>query len=684
VKQSGSYTVIVSDTNDCGAISSPINVVVHLLPTPVITASGPLTFCEGDSVLLDAGADYDLYSWSGGQTSRYITVKSSGVYSVTVRDVNGCSALSPAVNVNVNSRPNPMITVNGRIQFCEGGSTELDAGDGYKSYQWSSGETTQRITVTKSGNYYVRVFNSFDCEALSQVVQITVFNKPTPVIVPDGPITFCEGGKVMLDGGAGYSSYLWSNGEKTQRIEVKTSGSFSVEVLDGNGCSAVSPAVLVTVHTNPKPVITVLGTTSFCSGDSVVLDAGSGFTRYRWSNGETTQRIAAKISGSYTVETDYATGCQGISPAIDVTVFVKPVPLITPMGPTTFCDGDSVELRAQAGFASYLWSTGSGKESIVIKSSGTYNVTVVDSNGCVGTSQSIDVQVHPLPAIPSITQVRDSLFSSPETSYQWLLDGLPISGATSKSVRVIRSGVYSVRVTNIFGCSSLSASLSLTVAETSIELPVIEAEPGERVHIPLTLGASKNLTLAGAKRFQAVVRFDENILLPIGQEGIWTEDGDERVLTLQGEWKDTVGTLAAFECLAMLGKISEAPLRLEFFRWEDGAVSVTTTNGLFRLKICHQGGDRLFDGDAIVRLRQNRPNPFNATTIIEYSVIESGTTKLYVTDLLGRIVHILYDGIALPGKYSVLFDAASLPSGMYFSVLETPSSIQHKAMHVLK
>ncbi|MBL0174569.1 MAG: hypothetical protein IPP94_04755 [Ignavibacteria bacterium] len=682
VSASGSYTVSVIDTNDCGGTSPAVAVTVHPLPAPLVLPLGPTTFCAGDSVRLDAGA-FASYAWSNGDTTRLITVKASGTFTVSVRDSNGCAGQSPAIPVVVNPLPVVAITASGPVSFCEGGTVDLDAGAGFKTYRWSTGAVTRRITVNAAGSYSVAVTNDFDCGATSTPVTVTVFPLPRPVIVITGDTVFCEGDSVRLDAGAGFASYRWSNSATSQSIIVKATGTFFVTVTDGNSCANASRPVSVTVNPKPTSVITPLGRTAFCDGDSVILDAGAGFASYRWSTGAVTRTITVKQTGAHQVTVAFATGCATASVSVPVTVFPNPAPIITPGGPVVFCDGDSVVLSAPPGFARYRWSTGETTQRITVKTSMLATVTVEDVNGCTGVAPSLLVTVNPLPQRPVVTQRLDTLFSTPETSWQWNAGGVPISGATGPFLLIPRSGTYTVTVRNVFGCEATSAPLSVTIARATVSLPVIEAAPGERVTIPLQLLSSDGLSLSGAKNFTAEIRFDKDLLVPVSA-GNWSVQGSERVLSLQGSWPDTTGTLATFECMAMLGKSASMPLRIAQFAWTAGAVYTTRVDGEFRLAICRDGGDRLFDGDARLAMAQNRPNPFNASTVIDYEILERGPARLTVTDLLGREVAVLFDGIAEPGAYTARFDAAALPTGLYHATLVTAGATIRRTMVLAK
>jgi hypothetical protein len=106
---------------------------------------------------------------------------------------------------------------------------------------------------------------------MSNSIQVTLDTLPAPVI--SGTLGFCPGGSTTLDAGAGYISYQWSNDSTFQTNNVDLTGSYSVIVTDGNGCSGESPAV-ITFNT-PSITPTISGNLSVCPGDSTLLDAGT-------------------------------------------------------------------------------------------------------------------------------------------------------------------------------------------------------------------------------------------------------------------------------------------------------------------------------------------------------------------------------------------------------------------------
>lgn len=160
-------------------------------------------------------------------------------------------------------------------------------------------------------------------------------------ISASGPTEFCDGNTVILTSSEAVS-YVWSTGETTQSIVVAQTGSYSVTVTDANGCVGTSAPVDVVVNNNPTPEVVADGPLAFCAGGSVVLTAASNgnIVSYLWSNGETTQSITVSVAQNYLVVVTDANGCSGESNPVLVTVYENLVPVVTPDGPTEFCDGE--------------------------------------------------------------------------------------------------------------------------------------------------------------------------------------------------------------------------------------------------------------------------------------------------------------------------------------------------------
>lgn len=514
VTSSGTYTVTVTNSTGCSVVATSPAIVVNPLPTtPVITAGGATTFCQGGSVTLTATAGATTYHWSTNASTQSINVTSSGSYTVTVTNANGCQAVSATTAVIVNSLPAvPVITPGGPTTFCQGGSVTLTATSGASTYHWSTNASTQSISVSSSGNYTVTVTNTSGCSAASVATVVTVNPLPTtPVITPSGATTFCQGGSVTLSAPSGAATYHWSNNASTQTINISSAGSYTVTVTNSSGCSAASLATVVTV--NPLPVPVISGSSTICAGSSTDLNAGAGYSAYHWSTNASTQIITVNTANTYTVTVTNATGCSATA-SITVTVGSGLSPTIT--GANSFCPGSNTILTAGAGYSSYHWSTNASTQSITVTAAGTYAVTVTNASGCSGSaSVAVTVGTNPTPTISGSTSFCSGSSSvlnagSGYSSYHWS------TNASTQNINVNAANTYAVTVTNVTGCSG---STSVVVTVTSGLSPVItgsssicagsstvlNAGSGYANYIWSTNATTQNITVSAAGTYSVSV-----------------------------------------------------------------------------------------------------------------------------------------------------------------------------------
>jgi hypothetical protein len=289
---SGSYTVVVTNAQGCSLTSAALAVVVNPLPIASITTVGSPTFCSGKSVLLRtyAGAGY-TYQWKRNgaiipnATTATLTATLPGVYTVIATNAQGCSVTSAPVTVVVNSLPISAVIVGGPLTFCAGKSVQLKAyaGAGY-SYQWKKsgvniqGATSASYLATASGVYTVVVTNASGCSITSTSTTVVVNPLPVATITPAGPITFTQGGNILLKAPISTgSSYQWKKngviipGQTLATYTAITTGNYSVTITNANLCQITSNAVQVTV--NPAPSNTAL-LKSIPSAESNPLDQG--------------------------------------------------------------------------------------------------------------------------------------------------------------------------------------------------------------------------------------------------------------------------------------------------------------------------------------------------------------------------------------------------------------------------
>ncbi len=112
--------------------------------------------------------------WSNGDTTATSTITSSGVYSVEVTALGGC-IMRDTVNISMGNIP--FVDAGSSQQICQGDSIVLDAGQGFLTYTWSTGDTTPSITVQQTGTYIINVTNSLGCIG-TDIINIEVLPAP--------------------------------------------------------------------------------------------------------------------------------------------------------------------------------------------------------------------------------------------------------------------------------------------------------------------------------------------------------------------------------------------------------------------------------------------------------------------------------------------------------------------------
>ena len=387
-------------------------------------------------------------------------------------------------------------------------------GDGSSFNITSTTNTVTGVSLNTLGQapkkYIIKVKYDVPCSTNDIVyVDTFVIRRPIPVatITPPGPTSFCAGGNVVLyaNTGSGYT-YIWQlngtaiSGATDPSYTASAAGNYTVEV--SSPCVATSSATIVTVNSLPSAVITPATSTTFCTGGNVLLNAntGTGLT-YQWKLGgvnilgATVASYTANVSGDYTVVvTNTSTSCSATSASVTVTVNTFPSAVITPAGPTTFCEGGSVLLNANTGTGfTYQWKLNGTNilgplgtaASYTASLAGSY--TVVVSSPCSTTSSATTVTVNPLPTAPLITPSGPTTFCAGDNvdlianaatglNYQWKLGGVNIPGATATAASYTASatGDYTVEVINP---STLCSATSIATPVTVNPLPSAVIDP---------------------------------------------------------------------------------------------------------------------------------------------------------------------------------------------------------------
>jgi hypothetical protein len=282
---------------------------------------GPDTALCGGSITLNAGSPltgnppYTSYAWSPAGSSQSLVVSVPGTYSYLRTDYysylpgNSCTFRDTIIVLPPTPAP---VNLGANQVLCPNGTVLLDAGPGYSSYLWSTGATTQAISVNTAGSYWVAVTQSGYCSGRDTV---TVNNSNINSFSLGPNVAICPGTSTTLNAGGGYASYLWSTGASTPSIMVSAAGLYWAEVVDASGCLKRDS---ITVTFLPSPLVYLGPNDSICPDTFTVLTCNAA-SSYLWSNGATTQSITVNVAGTYSVTATNSNGCTG-SDAITISI----------------------------------------------------------------------------------------------------------------------------------------------------------------------------------------------------------------------------------------------------------------------------------------------------------------------------------------------------------------------------
>lgn len=321
--------------------------------------------------------------------------------------------------------------------------------------------------------------NYFDCTANPNCdLQVVTLDQDTALcsgnvpFVLNSEVTYATGFEIYTWTAAdGAEVYLDDPSSPAPELTFPPDFSGTVEFfleVSSDGC-VNHDTLNITVE--PSPPITVGFEEYFCEGDSLTLDAGPGFATYAWSDGTADQTILADTSGMYSVTvTAPGNGCEIIR---DVAVTEVPTPTPAVAGGPYLCEGDTDTLAVEGSFAAYNWVGFSNDSFLVVNQPGNYLLRVTDTYGCEGdTSVSITeipAQQPGLVTPPGLCPDGEATLSLSESwaGYQW-------TGGSADSLLVVdTAGLYSVTVTDTFGCAYTAAS---AIEEVPAPTPVVSGD----------------------------------------------------------------------------------------------------------------------------------------------------------------------------------------------------------------
>lgn len=688
--------------------------MVHVVPPPTANAGRDTTICVGDAAQLSAtGAG--TYSWSPGPTlsctdcpNPVARPTQTTTYRVVVMDKNGCFDFD---DVTISVATFPGVDAGPPATVCVGDSAQLRAAGG-RRYQWtpatglSCADCPNPIAKpTETTLYTVIALSDSGCSA-SDTVSVTVLPRAT-ASAATADTAICRGGSTQLTASGG-TIFRWSPAaglsctdcpNPTATPAVTTT--YKVVVSNSTGCSD-SAAIRVVV--NDLPVLSLATPAAFCVGDSVQLRATGG-EFYQWS--PAVGLSCADCSNPWASPTDtttytvIATNASGCADTAQVVVAVNSVPTATISGDREICEGDTVHL-AGGGGSSYQWSPSTGlsctdcPNPVAQPNSATrYMMVVGNGTGCFDTAFTT-VTAYPMPKPDAGADVElcvgDSVLlqGSGGARYRWSPSaGLACDTCATTMARPTTSTNYRLQVWSDFGCND-SDDVFVTVNPPRPVAAHIDVDwrttPGWLMKIPVILDDA--LDEQGVDEFTFQLTWDSTLMrlenstpqrIPTMVAGTladgWNIVAEEttpgrltaRVTAPAGITLRGTGMLLNLYCRMYLGSRADCPLPFTITLKEQACAYVVPSAGLVSIdSVCGLNQRLITLNPTDYALQPNVPNPFNPATEIQFSLGLDGPTQLTILDVAGREVATLLDQHLQAGEYSLVWNAAAYPSGLYY------------------
>jgi copper chaperone CopZ len=492
--------------NSCGWGTEGI-ATVNINPSPSsVTVSGDGTYCNNATLTASGGSGGTIY-WQGtisngtstATASTSQTVTSSGTYYFRAYNACGWGTQGSAI-ITINSTPSS-VTVSGGGTSCNNSTLTASGGSGGTIY-WqgttSNGTSTATAstsqTVTSSGTYYFRAYNSCGWGTQGSAT-VTINTLPATTSV-SGSGTFCNNATLTANGGNGGTIY-WqgttSNGTSTSSAStnqtVTSSGTYYFRAYNACGWGTQGSAI-VTINTEPSSVLVSGGGTS-CNNSTLTASGGSGGTIY-WqgttSNGTSTANSSTSqlviSSGTYYFRSYNSCGW-GTEGSATVTINSSPSS-VTVSGDGTYCNNATLTASGGSGGTIY-WqgttsngtSTATASTSQTVTSSGTYYFRAYNSCGW-GTEGSATVSINPSPS--SVTVSSDGTYCNNATLtasgggggtiyWQGTTSNGTSTATTSTSQTVTSSGTYYFRAYNACGWGTQGSAI-VTINSTPSNVTV--------------------------------------------------------------------------------------------------------------------------------------------------------------------------------------------------------------------
>jgi hypothetical protein len=651
------------------------SVYVLIKDAPIAKISGDTVICSGATTLYAEKKDTYSYLWSTGETTDNISVNAEGTYILTVTNDNGCVAID---SVYVTYKDDLTFSILSPDYICLGDTIVLKTsltGEGYK-YDWSTGEKTAEIVVTRGGEYFVTVVSDAGCTG-TETITIEEFDKPE-IIFAKYLYELCEGESLTLRPLAinSENSYKWNDGLNSSERIISESSDYFLVATSPNGCTDTAFAK-VEVYEMPQAEI-LASSLSACFGEEITLTANN-FNpdfNYFWSTGETSESIRVSTSGKYKLK--ITNNICTDSTEIDVTIYPDlELELVT--SPLSICNEEPVVISSKLKYDAYFWSTGETSETITVTQAGLYSLRVENEAGCTD-SATIDIRQNNISLIPDnesldfgeiclgtkvteklrLTVQTDSDLSISEIYFQnnnFTIDNINSYLRTYSNGEVIELSINYVPqyisdfsdILIIKSDSPCEFTLEIPLSASSkmdfvFSLPVMKVESGASIAIPLSAKLACPDWQSITTDYEITVAFDAEYFYPdsvqFGQIVNNTRLGSDRIITIkapEAEFTPINKIINYIYGKALVGRSEATPLKIISVTLSEPKYYTETINGELTVEGCVNdlSGVQMFKPTSL----SVAPNPARDEITLSISTQEQGNFRIEIYDIHGKIVH---------------------------------------------
>ncbi len=419
--------------------------------------SSDTILCQGATTTLSA-FNGSNYQWNTGDTTSTITVAptNSSVYSLHVNFGTTCSAVH---NFLIGVLPQLPVSVTGDFNACKGEVTGISAPAGL-SYSWSTGDTTQSITLpanTPTQAIWMQMNLMNGCKGLDTIIHTLSEN---PLLTFFGKTTVCTGDSTyIVAAGTNIATKWYDNTTSPGKwFVVQNDTTYPIHIVNNYGCS-IDTTLLLEAYAHPLPALLAPGGYAFCTGDSTLLICDLSPGQYFWNTSATTQSITVHTSGTYSVQFTDSNGCRGLAAA---TTTMNRLPVVQAGSDTLVLPGATVNLGGlvpATGIApfNFQWIPGINLSdstamhpNAFIQQEISYVLVVTDSNGCIN-SDTIHISV----------QLNQALQDHEHSAVIYLYPN-PTSGLLQLRAQQLPEGMYQINIYQLSGALVMKKSFLFT------------------------------------------------------------------------------------------------------------------------------------------------------------------------------------------------------------------------------